>query len=256
MPSILIAQNPDWNTLPEVAAICVKRSLGIELSDFSNAAALQNPDSIEYYARHIAPIPLRTLHGPFLGLAPGTSDFAVSEAARYRYEQVYRAAVKLGARHLVLHPAYNPADVTPKEWIQNLRELWHSFYEQKSGEVLVHLENVMDSDPELFLEMIKEVDRPEVDICLDIGHAHCYSKVSLVNWISTLGSHIGYVHLHDNHGKEDEHLGLGQGTVLLEETLKALLEYAPEALWSIEACGPGTPQSLAWLEEKGYLGKV
>ncbi len=50
-----------------------------------------------------------------------------------------------------------------------------------------------------------------VGVCLDLGHAHI--TVGVAEAIATLGSHIGSVHVHDNHGLKDEHLWPGDGTI-------------------------------------------
>jgi len=44
-----------------------------------------------------------TLHGPYLNLVPTSIDKRVREVAEYRYLQAVDAAVKLGARQLVIH---------------------------------------------------------------------------------------------------------------------------------------------------------
>ena len=64
---------------------------------------------------------------------------------------------------------------------------------------------------------------------------------------------LGYVHLHDNHGESDEHLGLGQGTIPVSEVCQALQHYAPTAIWGIETALPHMESSVHWLEEHDFL---
>lgn len=47
------------------------------------------------------------------------------------------------------------------------------------------------------------VNDHRLKICLDVGHAHCNSKMEVEDWIRTLGDRIYYFHLHNNHGKQD-----------------------------------------------------
>jgi sugar phosphate isomerase/epimerase len=61
---------------------------------------------------------------------------------------------------------------------------------------------------------------PNVGVCLDVGHAHI--TVGVAEAIVTLGSHIGSVHVHDNHGLKDEHLWPGDGTIAWPDAVKAL----------------------------------
>jgi sugar phosphate isomerase/epimerase len=72
----------------------------------------------------------------------------------------------------------------------------------------------------------------------------------VLNWITTLGERITYVHLHDNDGSGDQHLPLGQGNLPLLEVLAALETHAPRAIWMIEA---EATASLAWLAEHSYI---
>jgi sugar phosphate isomerase/epimerase len=88
-------------------------------------------------------------------------------------------------------------------------EFWHDFLSDKDPNIRIHLENMLELDPELISDVVRSIDRANLDINLDIGHAHCNSNTPVIKWIERLGSQIGYVHLHDNHGQSDEHLGLG-----------------------------------------------
>lgn len=82
------------------------------------------------------------------------------------------------------------------------------------------------------------------------------SLIPVVTWVETLRTHIGYVHLHDNHGESDEHLGLGLGTIPLDEVCQALQHYAPTAVWALETQVSDIESSLRWLEEHDFLDCV
>jgi sugar phosphate isomerase/epimerase len=76
-----------------------------------------------------------------------------------------------------------------------------------------------------------------------------------MKWIEQLGPQIGYVHLHNNDGEHDQHQALNDGTVPMLEVCHALRQYAPSAVWAIEAVGEGMRQSLDWLNSNGFLGR-
>jgi len=59
------------------------------------------------------------------------------------------------------------------------------------------------------------------------------------------------VHIHDNHGETDEHLGLGKGNIPLEAVFSDLKKHSPDAIWALEAEGDGLLQSIRWLKDKG-----
>jgi sugar phosphate isomerase/epimerase len=52
---------------------------------------------------------------------------------------------------------------------------------------------------------------PEIGI--DAGHLLAFGNGGLKQWLTGLGSYIGQLHLHDNHGLDDEHLPLGHGRI-------------------------------------------
>ena len=56
---------------------------------------------------------------------------------------------------------------------------------------------------------------------MDFGHLHTLRE-DPAHFVAALGERLMHVHLHDNQGERDEHLGLGQGTVPWEAALRAL----------------------------------
>lgn len=55
---------------------------------------------------------------------------------------------------------------------------------------------------------------------IDFGHANTMGKVN--DFIKVLKS-ASHVHIHDNHGKSDEHLAIGEGTIDWNKVSKALI---------------------------------
>ena len=79
--------------------------------------------------------------------------------------------------------------------------------------------------PEHLMEIYTQGHLTRVGACLDVGHAHM--TVGIAEAIGTLGSRIGSVHIHDNHGLRDEHLWPGDGTIdwpVTMQSLKALAD--------------------------------
>lgn len=74
-----------------------------------------------------------------------------------------------------------------------------------------------------------------------------------VEWIKWLKSKIGYVHMHDKNGLEDEHLGLGMENISLDEVCVALENYAPQAIWAIESKSDYMRKSINWMIMRGYI---
>ncbi len=238
----------------EATAICRAGGYGIEVQSFYDPGYIEkNKDAIETHLRAIAGIDLRSLHGPFADLCPGSIDAMVRAVARDRFELAVSIAARLDIEHVVLHHGYVPHTSMPSRWLTRYASFINDFLEDKPSSLQLHLENVLEWNPDLISGVIAAIDDPRVDVCLDIGHAHCNSKTDVTVWIERLAGQIGYVHLHDNHGEEDEHLGLGCGTIPMVDVCHALLEYSPDAIWALEVDPASMHQSLDWLKSNGFL---
>jgi len=60
---------------------------------------------------------------------------------------------------------------------------------------------------------------------LDVGHAFIENRMRGVrDYLEAFGDRLAHVHMHDNHGKEDEHLALGKGKIDTREVIRLLKE--------------------------------
>ena len=118
-------------------------------------------------------------------------------------------------------------------WAEREADFWKEFLWNRSG-ITVCLENVLDREIEPFAEIIDRVGHPDLGMCLDLGHAHCYSNHSAAEWAGVLKPYIRHVHLHDNQGVKDEHLALGEGSVPWKEVLGILADAQPDLSCTIE----------------------
>lgn len=127
---------------------------------------------------------------------------------------------------------------------------WQEILAELPAGVTIHLENHNEAIPELVLCLVRQVDDPRLNICLDIGHAHAFSRWSVVEWIWALGGQLTYMHLHDNDGSGGQHLPLGQGTISLPDIFSALKTHVPRSICVIET---RAVPSLAWMRAQGFL---
>lgn len=98
--------------------------------------------------------------------------------------------------------------------------------------VVLALENGFFSTLKRFCTIAE--DAPYLKLCLDIGHAnhpdqsHLPAKNSINTFIEAFKEKIIHLHIHDNHGKSDEHLIPGEGTIdwyMVIKELKKLRAY-------------------------------
>lgn len=242
------------DTKPEtVVDLCRERGYGIEVQAFYHPTALADAALVEKTAELTGGLQVVAMHGPFGDLNTGSFDPLVRETARQRIQQGYDIASPLGAKHIVYHHGRVPRTNPEGSWIRNSVAFWDAFMAQVPHDVHVYLENMLEEAPTVLCGILDQLDRPNLRANLDIGHAHCNSHTPVVEWIESLRDRIGYVHLHDNHGQQDEHLGLGRGNIPLDDVFEALEECAPAAMWAIEAEGIGVHQSIEWLDAHGLL---
>ncbi len=254
MKALFLSHHPQFSPLSEIVSLCQADGFGIEMSAFSELEIVNDPAQVGIHLKAISGIAGRSLHGPYLDLYPGSPDRSMRRQTFGYFDKVYQAALVLDARHIIFHHNYDPSACTPHEWLTNSRNFWLTFLESKAGDITIHLENIMDDSPEMIIELVRSLNCPYFDVALDIGHVHTYSRRTLSYWIGQLQEMIGYVHLHDNYGSMDEHLGLGKGNIPLIETLDNLNFFAPGAVWAIEAGGPRMLQSIEWLKHHHFNG--
>lgn len=216
--------------------------IGTETIDFAAGYYLDMKDEKinEYNDRmgeYITKHPL-SIHGPFLDLCPHSFDSLIREATMERYLETYRAAHKLKAKHLIFHSCQIPSIYFGSTWEDNSIAFWKEFLDETDGTVKIHIENVFDETYENMLNLIDRVKNSKLSICFDIGHANCYSKQPVVEWIEKLGSRIGHVHLHNNFGDKDNHLPLGEGNINMSEVLSCLKKELPNVDYTLEMNSP------------------
>jgi sugar phosphate isomerase/epimerase len=106
--------------------------------------------------------------------------------------------------------------------IKSLREIVKYAYKY---DVRAMLENVPLSngihDVSEFKYIINKV--PSLFVHLDIPHAFTSGGMkSVLDYINTFRDRIIHIHWHDNHGKKDEHIPIGEGLIDHEKAVKAL----------------------------------
>jgi sugar phosphate isomerase/epimerase len=74
-----------------------------------------------------------------------------------------------------------------------------------------------------FLRVMKNV--PALRFHLDVGHAFIENRMRGVrDYLDAFGDRLAHVHMHDNHGKQDEHLPLGKGKIDARKVIRFLKE--------------------------------
>ena len=179
-----------------------------------------------------------TIHAPFMDLNPGAIDSSIREATRNRIRQVMRAAELLRPRVIVVHPGYDDLHYGDNSlaWLKNSIAFWREFVPRarELGTILA-VENIFEKEPSTIKALLEAIDDPCFRHCFDVGHWNMFKTVTMEEWFSELGSYIAESHIHDNNGRSDEHLPVGEGSIDFAGFFQLLTRYAPDAVWTIEA---------------------
>jgi sugar phosphate isomerase/epimerase len=168
------------------------------------AVAVTESEQALYIARRI-PLHVLVVHLGFprtQSTAPGDNS---RDAARRSIEELQRLASPLGVRVAV--------EVIPNEL-------------SRAGS-LVH-----------FVE--EDLDAPDVGICLDFGHAHIDGDV--LDAIETVSGHLITTHVHDNGGRNDDHLVPFEGTIDWPAAMTAVQKVGYDQTLLFEIAAHGAPK--------------
>ena len=89
------------------------------------------------------------------------------------------------------------------------------------------------STVEELLTLLKKLNKKNVGICLDTGHAYMRG-LDLKETIKKLGNNLIATHIADNHGKSDEHFMPFFGSIDWESVMSALREINYEGFLTYE----------------------
>ena len=178
-----------------------------------------------------------TLHAPFQDLLPGAWDDGIRAASLRRLHQAFRWLPVFRPVSIVCHPGYEDRLYRwdRDNWLSRAAATWQELARlaQDHGVALM-LENVYETDPRLFLDLLERIQAPNVKVCLDVGHLSAFGGGNFPLWLKTLGPVIGQLHLHDNHGADDDHLALGAGNIPLKDILNYLAAQGPPPIITLE----------------------
>ena len=179
-----------------------------------------------------------TIHAPFMDLNPGAIDSSIRDATRCRIRQVMKAAELLHPKVIVVHPGYDDLHYGDSSlvWLKNSIGFWSEFVPQaRDMGTILAVENIFEKEPSTIKALLDAIDDPCFRHCFDVGHWNMFKTVTLEEWFSELGSYIAESHIHDNNGRSDEHLPVGEGKIDFAAFFPLLTSYAPDAVWTVEA---------------------
>jgi sugar phosphate isomerase/epimerase len=203
---------------------------------------------------------LRSVHAPITDVFGGhgwhaTYSNAVGahdrrEAAIRETEAALQIARRIPFDVMVLHlgtPAnmHNPDDNHKNAAVRSLEEICR-LAEPLGVRVAAEVIPNRLSDPSSLVAILEaEIEGIRPGICLDFGHAHLMGDVA--DAIETVAEHVIATHVHDNHGRDDEHLVPYLGSIDWDLALVTMQKIGFEGTYLMELAGGSSP--VAVLEE-------
>ena len=233
---------------PDAASVAGKYGLGIEIAEYCTAWNMDDEftqtDSV--VREKLEGISQKILHAPFNELFPCAIDRKARELAAFRYRQAIGLAKDYGATKVVIHGGYNPWIYFPVWYVEQSIMFWKEFLREDPG-VQIVLENVLETEPQWLLDIVKGVDDPRLRLCLDVGHVNAYSKITVMDWLTEWAPYLSHFHIHNNDGSWDTHSPLDCGTIPIREFLVQAETLCPDATFTLELLE--AEASVTWLLE-------
>ncbi len=161
-----------------------------------------------------------TIHGPFRELMPGAQDDKIRALTVERIEQALKLTQNFPKKQMVLHHGY---------WSFTHREIFSKWLDSctktlervlkiaEAQNCTIALENVFEEEPDVLCALMERVKSKSLGVCFDTGHFNLFSKTSSTEWLDALGPYLMEMHIHDNNGKRDQHLSIGEGCINFDE---------------------------------------
>ena len=180
-----------------------------------------------------------TIHLPFSDLNLASLNYPIWDEVIRQLTSCIRVASEFSDL-MVVHPGYlspfgmQMPDLAWQQNIAGLQQLCDSAGDlgvRLAVENMPRMELIFGKEPDEMAGMIELVDRGNLGMTLDVGHAHTNGVLS-----EFLGmKEIVHVHIHDNNGRRDEHLPIGEGTIAWADVMGELYKRHRGCRFVIEA---------------------
>jgi sugar phosphate isomerase/epimerase len=173
------------------------------------------PKTIKDFTKLLSAFPGHTIHAPFMDVWPGAADEDIRRLSLEQMRKIMTIAATWKSLLVVMHFNYDPIYYRQqfRQWLDRAAQFYRTLLPKRDGPLLA-LENIAEPTPYIALQLMKKIDRPRLCHCFDFGHHHVFARIPFAEWLFYLNPrrHIHF-HLHDNFGRTDDHLALGQGNI-------------------------------------------
>lgn len=171
-----------------------------------------------------------TVHAPYVDLNPGARDEDVRKISVKRIIEGITLAIPFKPKMIVCHPGYFDYNysLNYRLWLENAYRSFSEIVELcEIHNLKVAVENVFERNPENIIALLERFPEERLGFCFDPGHANLFTEIEMEDWLIPFSGRVFEVHVHDNHGKVDEHLPIGEGNIPFDRIFRALEKENP-----------------------------
>ena len=157
-----------------------------------------------------------------------TLDATQRDKTLIAYRQAVEVMAALGGGILVTHHIQIPEPDEPlhaekrSAFLDNLNTVAEYAAPREVSFAVENVPRGYTRKPTRLVDLMTDLGAPNVGVVIDTGHQNIVDDP--VEALRTIGEHLITLHLHDNHGEQDEHLLPGRGTVDWDGVVGALDE--------------------------------
>jgi len=183
-----------------------------------------------------------TVHAPFADINIASPSKTILTASLKRLKESMAYANALNAKLWVFH-AGNKTGISAfypgEDWKQNIKGIRELHETAETYGLNIAIENLPEKygflmkSPEDFAKFYKETSLNDVGIALDVGHANLEAQTE--HFLKNLPDKIVHIHVSDNTGENDQHLGIGYGKINWQRFAETLHEIAYDKIVMVES---------------------
>ena len=242
----------DTGNFKKVSELCKKYNLGVNININTPECYLKfNPNEINEIIEGYKNVTIGSIYGSFKDLNFTSNDELIRKVTAKRYEYIYKISFKFNCKNIILPYSYDPRYISPS--LKVGAGFWTEYLKNKDKETIFYIENIMDPTPgfiNCLIDLIN-INKENLKMCFDIGHAIKFSKLEITEWIKQVNKNIGIVNLYNISEEGGKPNALNNGIINMDEICTALEQYCPNAIWKINTVE--YEKSIKWLRENKYI---
>jgi sugar phosphate isomerase/epimerase len=167
-----------------------------------------------------------SVHAPFIDVNIALPSETARAAVLARLKRSLQFTSELGSGYWVFHPGlytesnYVTPDYIRKLNLESVRELLSAAHElgvEPTIENGLHPLPFVCRTADDFVRFYNDLGETSLGVTFDLGHANVNGQIDEI--FQKIPKKIVHTHLHDNHGTNDEHLGIGDGNIDWHKTV-------------------------------------